>query len=79
MLTLWCARCAAEILLRNDVGCIERPANWKLDTELLECDCSVFPVVDARIALLPDHLVVWVYTLGGELAADSDGEPLWCD
>ena len=79
MFALWCSWCATEVLLSNDVGGVQRPANRKLDAELLKRNGSVFPVVDTRIALLPDHLVVWVHTRCGEFAADADGETLWCE
>ena len=79
MLALGCSWGSAEILLGNDVGGIERPANWELDAELLKRNSAVFPVVDARIALFPDHLVVGVHTRSGEFAADADGETLWCE
>ena len=70
---------AAEVLLRDDVGGVQRPGDGELDAELFEGDGAVLPVVNARIALFPDHLVVWVHTWSGEFAADADGETLWCE
>ncbi|CAB4767894.1 unannotated protein [freshwater metagenome] len=79
MLALGRARCAAEVLLGDDVGGVQRPAHWELDAQLLECDAAVFPVVDARVALFPRHLVVGVHLWCCELASDADGETLWCE
>ncbi len=79
MLALGRAWRAAEVLLGDDVGGVQRPAHWELDAQLLECDAAVFPVVDTCVALLPRHLVVWVYLWSRELASDADGETLWCE
>ena len=69
-------RCATEIFLRNDVGCVERPCVGELDVALLEGHAAVFPVADARIALFPlDHVVRVNFRLR-EVAIDSDGETL---
>lgn len=59
-LALGKAQRAAEVLLRHDVGGIERPVGGELDAQLLERNRAVLPVGDPRVATLPLDLVVRV-------------------
>ncbi|CAB4623204.1 unannotated protein [freshwater metagenome] len=63
---------AAEVLLRHDVGGVERPADRELDAELLESDLAGLPVGDAGVATLPLDHVVGMRFAGGEVPADAD-------
>ena len=53
-LALGRAERAAEVLLGEDVGRVERPARGHLDVELLEGDRAVAKVRDARVATVPE-------------------------
>ena len=73
-LALGRAEGAAEVLLGDDVGGVQRPGDGELDAELLEGDRSVFPVADPRIAAFPLHLLVRMGARRREVAGDPDGE-----
>ena len=59
-LALGRAEGAAEVLLGDDVGGVQRPRRRELDAELLEGDRAVLEVGDAGVAPLPGDLVVGV-------------------
>ena len=48
---------AAEVLLSDDVGGVERPSKRELDAELLESNLAGLPVGDASVATFPLDLV----------------------
>ena len=75
-LALGRAERAAEVLLGDDVGGVQRPVGGELDAELLEGDRAVLPVGDPRVAALPHDLVVGMHARRGEVAADPDGEAI---
>ena len=68
---------ATEVLLGHDVGGVQRPTLGELDAELLERDCAVFPVANARIATFPRHLIERMHTWRGEVTIESNGESFW--
>ena len=70
---------AAEVLLGDDVGGVQRPRGGELHAELLEGDRPVPEVGDPRVAVLPRQLVVGVDPFGGEVAADADAGLLRCE
>ena len=78
-LALGRAERAAEVLLSEDVRGVERPGGGHLDVELLEGDRAVAEVRDARVAAIPDDLVVGVTVVGGEESTKSNSESLRCD
>ncbi len=78
-LALGCAERAAEVLLGEDVGRVERPRRGHLNVELFEGHRTVSKVGDARFAKIPGHLVVGVTILGGEVPTNSNSESLRCD
>ena len=65
---------AAEVLLGDDVGGVQRPAHGELDPGLLEGDRAVLPVRDAGIPALPHDLVVGVDARRREQAAQANRE-----
>jgi hypothetical protein len=69
-------RSAPEVLLGQDVGGVQGPGGGDLDGELLEGHGAVSVVGDARVAPLPDDLVVGMDPIGGEVTPDADGGPL---
>ena len=70
---------ASEVLLSEDVGRVQAPGRRHLHAQLFERDRSRAVVADARIAALPDHLVVRVTGLRRELALNADPEALSCN
>ena len=70
---------AAEVLLGEDVRRVHRPVRRDLDPELLKGNRPVAEVSDARVATIPDDLVVRVAIRGGEEPADADSKSLGCD
>ncbi len=66
VLALGRAERAAEVLLGDDVGGVDRPGRGELDVELLERDRAVLPVGDPCVTALPHDLVVRVDTRRGE-------------
>jgi hypothetical protein len=69
-------RGSPEVLLGEDVRCIEAPPLGNLDIELLEGDRTVTVIGDPGVASLPDHLVVGVDAGGSEVAPDTDADAL---
>ena len=69
---------AAEVLLGDDVGGVQRPPDRELDTELLEGDLAGLPVGDPGVTPLPLDHVVGVGAGGGEVPSDADAGLLGC-
>ena len=70
---------APEVLLGEDVGRIQAPSRRHLHADLLEGDRTGAVVGDARVAALPDHLVIGMPRLRGEVPVDADSEALSCN
>ena len=70
-LSLGRAERAAKVLLRENVGGVERPRRGDFDVELLEGDRTITKVANARVSSIPHDLVVRVTIFGREEASDS--------
>jgi hypothetical protein len=75
-LALGRAEGAAEVLLRDDVGGVERPADRKLDIRLLEDHAAIAVVADAGIAQLPFEFIVGMNSRGCEVPLQADWRTL---
>src|ERR1700677_1911678 len=70
---------AAEVLLGENVGRVERPGRRHFHVQLLERNGAVAEVRDSRIAAIPDHFVVRMTILSGKKTPYSNSESLRCN
>ena len=72
------AELTTEVLLGDDVRCIDRPVDGELHAALFKDDAAICGIGQQRVALLPLDLIIWVNALDREVSTQSDRELFRC-